>query len=565
MHGSASVFMSSHSPRRIPAYLPLMTAITGVYLTVEVPFAAHLLDVLGGSPTTDDIHSIEKFGRVLTGCAVAIALMGWVFARGHAKRVAWSALPLYNQLRTKQPRFAKTAVGAVLAGGLAVGVTYVALDRIAAAIGDYSTGEARRAAFQSVLAKSAIASGRIADPSLKTIDAASVPAWKAFVSVAPSFDVKGGLLALAGVEPERLRQDEADRRLGTWKEFRTVFLGKGLDPARQAWEKYKAGSKRYFDARERIETRINSDWEEYWGQLRQQGYDRRIPSAYVAQQIRDNVRRRGIPVAASWHPHDRSGFEAAHRRSLLEPVEAEYRRGFEEFLGKGAIIQPGLKSFTGFLSQPPVQRKIRDDAGLPAGQVLILPMMSDKNFKEAVYEPKRAAILTELGDMYEAPPHQFSAGGRYDEEGRQAAQMASIPALALTLSLAGALLHICKVSGFVGQMIGHGANVPALKTTKAKWGMGIAVAGIMAGVMILSGNAVTSSDGYAKLAADGGLATPILTGSIAMQPKFQPLGHALGKVGGWQFVSGRVPAPRHLEGLADVADDTPKTADASTD
>jgi len=550
--------MYSKYSRRIPPYLPLMALVTAAYLTVEVPFSAHLLDVLGGMPTAEDIDAIERFGRVLTGCAVAIAVMGWIFARDHKRTVGWWDLDAYQRGRRSPPSFGGTLVRALLFGAISVGATYYVLDRIAVAIGEYSSGEERRAAFRSVLAKNAIAAGRLADGSFAQLDVGSAPAWKAFVSVAPALDTNGGLLALAGVNGDRLRQDEANRRLGTPAEFKQTFFGESFNPVRGAYLDYKDGSARYLEAKQDAERKVRQGWNDYVDELRSRGMDRRALSPREAQAVRDNVVRRGIPVPRNWHPHDRDGFVAAYRGALIPPIEKAYRDGFERFLGTGTVLPTGL-DFEGFLAQPAVQRKIRSDARLPASGAVIRPNMSDKDFHAAVYAPTRQTVIADLGEMYKASAGDFAIGGRFDAEGRSAAQMAFIPSLALTLSLAGALLHICKLSGFLAQIVGYRARILGLRTNKAKWGVGMAVSASMAAVMMLSGNAVTSSEGYARLTSVGGYATPILTGSIAIQPMFQPIGHAVGEVGGWRFFTSMVPETRPFKTDIAFADPEAKT------
>lgn len=556
--------MYSKYSRRIPPYLYLMAVLTAAYLTVEVPFSAHLLDVLGGMPTSEDIDVVERFGRVLTGCAVAIAVMGWVFARDHKKSVGWWDLDAYQRRRQAPPAFGKTILKALLLGAVSVGVTYYALDRVAIAIGEYSTGEERRTAFRSVLAKNAIAAGRLAEGSFAQLDVASAPAWRAFVSVAPALDANGGLLATAGVNGDRLRQDEANRRLGTPSEFKEVFFGESFNAVRGAYLDYKDGSARYIDAKQNAENEVRKGWNSYVDELRSRGYDRRIPSESHARSIREKVRRNGIPVPNNWHPHDRNGFVAAYRNALITPIEKKYRDAFEPFLGKGAVLPTGL-DFEGFLAQPAVQRKIRNDARLPASGTVIRPMMSDKDFHVAVYAPTRQNVIADLGEMYKASADDFAIGGRFDAEGRSAAQMAFIPSLALVLSLAGALLHICKLSGFMAQMVGYRARILGLRTNKAKWGVGIAVSASMAAVMILSGNAVTSSEAYSRLTSVGGYATPVLTASIAIQPMFQPIGHAVGKVGGWLLFTSMVPETRPFKTDIAFANPDAKTAAVSVE
>lgn len=539
------------SIRRVPAYLYLMTAITAVYLTVEVPFSARLLDVMGSSPTMDDIGDIEKFGRVLTGCAVAIAVMGWYFARAHRPwdiqfaRTDTERLEVIQRMYySRRPRFGRTVGKAFAIGAACVGATYLALDRIAEAIGDYSTGDARKGAFQSILAKNSIAAGRVSDESLRTLDASSLPAWKAFVSVAPALDRNGGLLALAGVDAETLRRDEAIRRLGTPEELRVRLNEAVIPQLENAYDQYRTGQRKYADAARRAEAEIVKRWNEYatWYRRNVRGN----PMRYVTR-IRQELRGRGVPVRDDWHPTDRKGFEEALRGRLYRTINFEFDQTIERHLGWGAKVSPHLRSFNEFVRQEAVQRKIRSMAGLPPGIGIIRPSMTPDEFRKEIYLPAIDGVISELTNMFMAPPGDFATGGRYQEEGRKAAQMASIPALAILLSLAGALLHICKVSGFLTQLVGYATGIRLLCGTAAKWGAGMAVAASMATGMILFGNSVTSSVAYSRLTSMGNAATPLITGAIAMQPLFQPLGYAIGKVGAWQLFADMVPLPRHTE------------------
>lgn len=49
--------------------------LTALYLTCELAFNARLLDVVGGGATEDQIHSIEQFGRSLSGIALALFML----------------------------------------------------------------------------------------------------------------------------------------------------------------------------------------------------------------------------------------------------------------------------------------------------------------------------------------------------------------------------------------------------------------------------------------------------------------------------------------------------------
>ncbi|MBK9445819.1 MAG: hypothetical protein IPO00_06870 [Betaproteobacteria bacterium] len=53
----------------------IMLVLTVLYLLVEVGFNARLLDTVGGLASPDEIDSIEKYGRVISG--VALTLFAW--------------------------------------------------------------------------------------------------------------------------------------------------------------------------------------------------------------------------------------------------------------------------------------------------------------------------------------------------------------------------------------------------------------------------------------------------------------------------------------------------------
>ncbi|MGO7821171.1 hypothetical protein ACC684_28385 [Rhizobium ruizarguesonis] len=53
-----------------------MLAITAGYLCLEIPFSVHLIQTVAAGNEAD-ISTVEKFGRILTGLAVGIFILGW--------------------------------------------------------------------------------------------------------------------------------------------------------------------------------------------------------------------------------------------------------------------------------------------------------------------------------------------------------------------------------------------------------------------------------------------------------------------------------------------------------
>lgn len=64
-----------HKPekRSLPAWQVLaLMGLTAVYLAFELAFIARLLDMVGGSASSDEIHRTEVYGRTLSGIALAL-------------------------------------------------------------------------------------------------------------------------------------------------------------------------------------------------------------------------------------------------------------------------------------------------------------------------------------------------------------------------------------------------------------------------------------------------------------------------------------------------------------
>lgn len=520
--------MNPSASSRLPAYLPFMAALTGLYLTVEVPFSAHLIDVLGGNPTADDINDIERFGRILTGAAVAIAFIGWILAREHA-RSTW----------IERRRVIPRGLPKALVVGLAcLGLTYVALDRIATGIGDGSSGVDRKKALTAVLTRQAMAG---ADATFIDLIPEGDPSWKAFLSVSPILDGNGKLMALAKVDRQAMLADEASRRVGSPADFRERVFGTGFASVREAFSRYEEGSGRFRSAASEVDKKVARDWGNYLGKREGAGLAV-IRSNSEADSIRRRVISSGVPVPENWHPNDRRGFEAALRGKMMREIERTYVSAIEDRLGKGSFIRPGL-SFEPFVADPAVQRMIRKTLGIAPGAVVIRPGMTDAQFLEGVYQPSLAAARKDIAEALAAPATEFVNGARFDTIGRAAAQSASIPALAIVLSLAGAFFHICKITGFLTQICGYLTPVRMLRSGFAKWSVGTLVATGTAMAMLTPTNAVTTSAHYSAIIDSGPIAR-ILGASIAIQPSFQPMGQVLGSIGGWRLISGSLPAAR---------------------
>jgi hypothetical protein len=503
--------------KRFPWYLPFIAAVTGAYLMIEVPFSAHLLDVLAMNPSAADIDAVEKFGRVLTGIAVAIAFVGWFLSRS------------YKVNRS----VAGQVVGAILISIFSVGLTYLTLDRIAVATGDFSTATDRKDAFRSVMAKQVMMNA--VEHDMTSSD------WKAFVAMASFIGDGNNMLEIAGNGAANASKSEAARRLGTVSDLKDRFFGKDFNSVRTAYLDYKSGVEKYTKARRDADQQIAEGWNKYLVMRKRGGYER-IDTPTELYHLRRRVISSGIPVTMSWHPNDRATFDAAHRSKLIGPIEDAYERGFEPYFGKGVVMKPGL-DFAGFLAHPALQARLRKDASLPSAGAIIRPAMSDAEFMSAVYVPTREKLTAELERTGAAAVATFADGGTNAEAGKSAVRMATLPMLAIFLSLAGALLHVCKLSGFMTQIFGRISGIDFLSGWKAKYAVGIPVAALFLAAMYIPGNVVTSSKTFDRLTASSSAAMNVaMDVVIGIQPRFQPIGHAMGGVGPWIAIGDFLPA-----------------------
>lgn len=503
--------------KRFPWYLPFIAAVTGAYLTIEIPFSAHLLDVLAANPSSDDIDAVEKFGRVLTGIAVAIAFVGWFLAR--SEKIG--------------RMIAGQVVGTVMIAVASVGLTYIVLDGIATATGDYSSAADRRNAFKSVLAKQVMMDAVAHDETSSD--------WKAFTAMASYMGDGAKMLEIAGPGAANASKSEAARRLGTVADLRGRFFGKDFNGVRAAYLDYKEGSEKYLKARRDVEKTVSEGWGKYLVMRHRAGYE-----TIINQTELNNLRRRvigsGIPVGMNWNPGDRASFDAAHRSKLIGSVEDAYARGFKPYFGEGVVMPPGF-DFAAFLAHPALQARLRKDASLPSAAAVIRPAMSDTEFSNAVYLPMRDKLTSDLERTGAAALATFADGRENAEAGKSAVRMTTLPMLAIFLSLAGALLHVCKLSGYLTQIVGRLASIDILSGWKAKYAVGIPVAALFLAAMYIPGNLVTSSKTFDRLTASSNAVMNVaMDVVIGIQPRFQPMGRAMGVVGPWTVIGGSLPA-----------------------
>lgn len=510
----------------MPWYLPLMLVLTGGYLLLEGPFAPTIGAVVGGAATLDEIHRMERFGRMLSGAAVAIAVLGiWHFPR------------MQRIHSTKREAIAVAAPLALIVG-LA---TYFAIDGYATLRAWSSDGAERKDAMIAMLVKRSL--------SEKGMNGAiDVPAeqWAGLVATMPVVMKTNDMLALDGGGIQHLVDAETTRAIGTPAEFRRRFFEDGFAPAREAYAEYRQATDRIRAAARDVDNQADDAWYEYKSEM-----DRRFSNGWppeggtrAALVWRKVHIDKGIPVPEGWRIRDKGTFLSAVKTKIRQEIADEYTRQIELNLGKGARLLPD-QSFETFVKNPAVQKKIRDEMwqlDLPKNAV-ISPDMPQAAFVDAVYAPQHDKASKELFEAVSASPKDFERGS-LAEKGMDAVKSVELPALAILLSLTGAVVHIFKFTGYSLTFAGYLFDVDRLKEGLTRHVAAVALLAVAGWFFLGLSPASIRSEQMDRIATGGGVYATLVRGSVALQPQLAVIGDALAQAGPWQFVETSLPRPR---------------------
>lgn len=505
--------------KKVPVYVYVMLVVTLAYLTIEVPFSVHLIEFMGGNPSIADIDAIEVFGRVLTGCAVAIFVVGALL------------LP-----RLKFRFKLLCMLGILLTTVGSIGGTFFALNHIADYLGKSSTPEQRRDAFRTNVVKRQIAQNGVGG-----IAVTNTNDWLTFVSAIPSLGASADELAqMANVEQSEMLSAEAYRALGSIEAGRKFFFSKMRDVAAEFFVEYEKGMEKYRAVRRDLTNKMNEDWERFNREA-----DKRIGPYRLltskegrAQTARAELRKYGLNFAAHQDPFNRYQFEAVYWSKFSQKINKEFQAAsIKEF---GVEIEPDLNLY-GLLQDVGFQKKIREKFNLPSSSIPLNNNMTDAQFQKLVYEPLAAYNNKLFARAFIAPASKFADGEEFAELGINAVKMTQVPVMAILLSIAGAMLHIYKFSTYLIQVL-YGRLKRPMINAGIRHGLGFAVMAISFIGMSMTGNVVTSNAAFAQMKSTGPVAQ-LMHVAIAIQPDFSKLGRGLGSIGPWNLVASHLPAP----------------------
>lgn len=412
-----------------PGYVKFLSIVTLVYLTFEMAFNAHLLDITGALSSVDDVTSVEHTGRLLSGVAIAIAVWGW------------GIFPLAR--RYEVSRFL-TVCMLVISAGLCIKGAYSGEDRLVRHFVDISSGQQRREAVVLQQLTAMVHQDRISISGMDlTKNERLTPAGKAFMTVLPL---------------EALSVDNLDGRVvdAIRNQVRQAVIKGAGDAAQQynhdvlplqdapqkMYNGYVRAVNGYHDALNGISDAQDKAWDRYLHELAKHNfYPANVPS-YAHGSVISSVRRQGVPVPSNWNPADQQTFYDSLERSIRTRAEGDFHRAMSRIAGSSDVSDN--LSEKDFLALPGVSRKIATPANSD-----IHPGMSFEEYKRRVWQPGVDKEVSKRVEAMNLEPSHFEDGGDRESMGRDAMEAAIAAPLALIFSILGATLHLFKVTNYL--------------------------------------------------------------------------------------------------------------------
>jgi hypothetical protein len=411
---------------------------TLLYLLVELAFSARLLDVVGGAATPEQIHSIEIYGRTLSGIALALVVF---------------QLLLHQRNHGKKWRPSNAAI--VLICSISAGILFVSLEALTNYLSNSSSPFFRHASLNIVLIQRALVEDRVRiDGLTDDREIFSRPEGKAFLALFPVMATFVERLEekIRNAKLDLIRNEVAQRAGGPegyYKKYADAVQHAGSE-----WKRYNAAGNRGDDVD--IGTRQDKAWNDYLRDLRKRGWTpNTIPDQYRAKVLRKVQSK--VPVPSNWDLSDEEVFRAAVARR----VEDAKRGRSNSVQYRGKQIPLGL-AWPAFFAHPVVQGDLHEKLKLPRRVVLKPAYSSGDDFERTVFDPMVEELARGKIATYDAPVESFADGAKNAAEGREMARAAIVPPLALFFSLLGALGHFSKLCFLsmkaAGQLLAPGSQ-----------------------------------------------------------------------------------------------------------
>lgn len=486
-----------------------VAVLTAIYLCFELAFNARLLDVVGSAASTDQIHSIEVFGRALSGVAVALLVLQFL-------------LGMRNRLCTGSPDVFEMVFWCLCAGAL----VYFLLQLLVNHLVERSSAEFRRTSLNLVLVQRALVDGSVEldglgdDPGLF-----AKPAGKAFLAMFPVMAVSVDQLdeKISDAKPQMISRQISERFEGAGG-FHKKYL-EAVDKTAEQWKQYQRipSAQALVD---RVAREQDAAWNKYISDLGRRGW---TPSSVPAH-ARNTVRRqvmKSAGVSNQWNLTDEASFRAAVERKVRR--KAGNPKGSAGLMVKGQRIPPGL-SWPAFFAHNAVQAELREALNLPKHVRLKHDYASIVEFDREVFSPMVLDTARRELARYDAPAESFQARGDNVRAGVDAARAAIVPPLALFFSLLGAVGHLAKLTYLLLRL---GATaIPAFRErARHLWLAPVAVLAIAWTGLSQADNSVTRSRLHnymiEQVIANGGAGSGLLVNTLHVVAVGQGYGYPI--------------------------------------
>jgi len=416
--------------------LYLLTAATFIYLIFELSFNATLLDIVGSNPLPDEIDKIQKYGRILSGFAFAIAI--------------W---PLLITMVKVKSALVKTTVISVITYAI-VFLVYKGEEKFVDYLVEKSSPEKRYSSLHLIGLQKLLISE---DLGIKGLDIShndiQKPDGKTFLATFPFVlaSVKDIHIKIMKEKPAIIRR-LIDYKYGGYETLYKHYTDSEKKIKSLYYDSYIPAIKKADASYSKAVTKYKEAWDEYIELLKKKGinpYD--IPEELFPKIVKE-VQKRGIPVPDDWDPHDRDMFEAAINLKT-EKIQGEIEKKFTSASQKqyGVSLPRGL-SLDQFLLHPAIQGKWKDALHLPK-KITLYPGMSKQQFRKLVYEPVLDIKQSEMLSIYNSDIRSFADGNKFETIGKSNMRAMIVPPIALFFSMLGLFIHILKITAFMLQII----------------------------------------------------------------------------------------------------------------
>lgn len=454
-------------PLRYRAQLILLIgslAASVIYLVFEVAFHAHLVDFLGGTPTDDEIHSIERNGRTLTGIAAAL-----FFIHG--------GLGAFIKHRLTEQNW-RLFVGisipvAALFTLVCIQGAQTTIDWVVTTATDSRSEDQRRQALLSTFIVSHVHQTHDGGPVWRVNGRPVVEDLRSSISGRFVLAALPFLLATVPDLEEQMtsqlraivESDVADVIPSAHQLYNKTFVSLMEQLIGKGYDAYRTATSRYQEQLATNEATALRNWGKYLDSLRARGLspDMVRSNPKIQNQVSQELRRVEPALPTGWVPMNYKSFldqyEGATRNAYREALRG---LGFDERLAPGIIA-----SLEDYVQHADIKARwcaeARRSAQVPALQgfaerlCAFGPRLGPSEdvfaaFRSEVYEPLLARVVTEQMARLSSAVDAYAAGGRYFNDAYKATKTVIVIPIALVASLLGGIFHLLKCMTLTGRL-----------------------------------------------------------------------------------------------------------------